>query len=54
VLDLLRAAAGEGRAVLLVTHEAAATAIADRVLRVEDGRLGDVSLGDAPVERLQA
>ena len=54
VLGLLRAAADEGRAVLLVTHEAAATAIADRVLRVEDGRLGEVSLGTAPVERLQA
>jgi len=54
VLDLLRAAAGEGRAVLLVTHEAAATAIADRVLRVEDGRLGEVSLGAAPAERLRA
>ncbi len=54
VLGLLRAAADEGRAVLLVTHEAAATAIADRVLRVEDGRLAEVSLGTAPVERLQA
>ena len=54
VLGLLRAAADEGRAVLLVTHEAAATAIADRVLRVEDGRLAEVSLGTAPVERLRA
>ena len=54
VLDLLRAAAGEDRAVLLVTHEAAATAIADRVLRVEDGRLAEVSLGAAPAERLRA
>ena len=39
VLDLLRAAADEGRAVLLVTHETAATAIADRVMRLEDGVL---------------
>ena len=40
--EVLRAAArvaDEGRAVVLVTHEAAATAIADRVLRLEDGRL---------------
>jgi ABC-type lipoprotein export system ATPase subunit len=39
VLDLLRAIADEGRAVLLVTHEAEATRRADRVLRLEDGRL---------------
>jgi ABC-type lipoprotein export system ATPase subunit len=39
VLSLLRAIADEGRAVLLVTHEAAATRRADRVLRLEGGRL---------------
>jgi len=39
VLSLLRAIADEGRAVLLVTHEQAATRRADRVLRLEDGRL---------------
>jgi ABC-type lipoprotein export system ATPase subunit len=39
VLRLLRAGAGEGRAVVLVTHEPAATAIADRVLTLRDGRL---------------
>jgi ABC-type lipoprotein export system ATPase subunit len=39
VLDLLRAAAGEGRAVVMVTHQAEATARADRVLRLEDGAL---------------
>ncbi|MBA3327541.1 MAG: ABC transporter ATP-binding protein [Solirubrobacterales bacterium] len=39
VLGLLRAAAGDGRAVVLVTHERSATDIADRVLRLEDGRL---------------
>jgi len=54
VLGLLRAAAGEGRAVLLVTHEAAATAIADRVLRMEDGHLAEISLDTAPAERLRA
>jgi ABC-type lipoprotein export system ATPase subunit len=39
VLALLRAIADEGRAVLLVTHEREATRAADRVLRLEDGRL---------------
>jgi putative ABC transport system ATP-binding protein len=39
VLELLRAIADEGRAVLLVTHERAATSRADRVLRLEGGRL---------------
>jgi ABC-type lipoprotein export system ATPase subunit len=40
VLALLRGLADEGRAVVLVTHEATAAAIADRVLRLEGGRLG--------------
>ena len=39
VLDLLRAMADEGRAVAMVTHQPEASAIADRVVRVEDGRL---------------
>jgi ABC-type lipoprotein export system ATPase subunit len=39
VLRLLRAGADEGRAVVLVTHEAAAAASADRVLTLRDGRL---------------
>jgi ABC-type lipoprotein export system ATPase subunit len=39
VLDLLRRAADTGRAVVLVTHDRAATALADRVLRLRDGRL---------------
>jgi ABC-type lipoprotein export system ATPase subunit len=39
VLELLRAIADEGRAVLLVTHEQKATRRADRVLRLEGGRL---------------
>ena len=39
VLSLLRGIADEGRAVLLVTHEQAATRRADRVLQLEDGRL---------------
>jgi ABC-type lipoprotein export system ATPase subunit len=39
VLRLLRAGADDGRAVILVTHERAAAEIADRVLRLEGGRL---------------
>jgi ABC-type lipoprotein export system ATPase subunit len=39
VLGLLRADASGGRAIVLVTHEAAAAAIADRVLELRDGRL---------------
>ena len=39
VLRLLRAGAEDGRAVVMVTHEAGATAMADRVLRLADGRL---------------
>ena len=39
VLDLLRAMADEGRAVAMVTHQPEASAIADRVLRLEDGRI---------------
>jgi ABC-type lipoprotein export system ATPase subunit len=40
VLRLLRAGAADGRAVVIVTHEAAAAAIADRVLTLRDGKLG--------------
>ncbi len=39
VLRLLRHGADEGRAVVMVTHEAGATAMADRVLRLADGKL---------------
>ena len=39
VLRLLRELADEGRGVVVVTHEAAAAAGADRVLRLQDGRL---------------
>ena len=39
VLGLLRRIADGGRAVVVVTHEEAATAVADRVLVLRDGRL---------------
>lgn len=39
VLELLRGIADEGRAVAMVTHQPEAAAIADRVLRLEEGRL---------------
>jgi ABC-type lipoprotein export system ATPase subunit len=39
VLRLLRQGASEGRAVVMVTHEENAAAIADRVLRLERGQL---------------
>jgi ABC-type lipoprotein export system ATPase subunit len=39
VLGLLRQAAGDGRAVVIVTHEPAVTAAADRVLHLRDGCL---------------
>jgi len=39
VLALLRELAAEGRAIVIVTHEASAAGIADRVLRLEAGRL---------------
>ena len=41
VLELLRHTADGGRAVVLVTHDRAATALADRVLRLQDGRLAE-------------
>ncbi len=39
VLEMLREVASGGRAVLLVTHDLEAARLADRVLRLEAGRL---------------
>jgi ABC-type lipoprotein export system ATPase subunit len=39
VLRLLRTGADEGRAVIMVTHEASAAGIADRVLTLREGKL---------------
>ena len=41
VLQLLRSVADEGQSVLLVTHDAEASALADRVLTLRDGRLAE-------------
>ncbi|QEC47455.1 ABC transporter ATP-binding protein [Baekduia soli] len=49
VLDLLRGAADHRRAVVMVTHQAEATARADRVLRLEEGRLVPVTSSDGDV-----
>jgi ABC-type lipoprotein export system ATPase subunit len=45
VLALLRSAATDGRAVVLVTHERQATAEADRVVHLVEGRLEEAGLG---------
>jgi ABC-type lipoprotein export system ATPase subunit len=49
VLDLLRAIADDGRGVLMVTHQAEATARADRILRLEDGVLSDARSSGPPL-----
>ena len=41
VLQLLRSVADDGQSVLLVTHDAEASALADRVLTLRDGRLAE-------------
>ena len=46
VLDLLRGVADQGRAVVMVTHQAEATARADRVLRLQDGVLTETGVAD--------
>ncbi len=51
VLDLLRSLGGEGRAVVIVTHEHDAAAAADRVLHMADGRLGTSELSERAAER---
>ena len=47
VLELLRAHPGPGRAVLLVTHDPRLLRWADRVIEIEDGRIGRVAPGGA-------
>jgi putative ABC transport system ATP-binding protein len=55
VLETLRALAhGEGRAVVIVTHDARAVEFADRIVRIQDGRIaladgdGDAAPSTAP------
>ncbi len=43
ILDLLRARAEDGTAVVIVTHSDRVASAADRVLRLVDGRVGDVA-----------
>jgi putative ABC transport system ATP-binding protein len=47
VLRLLRARADDGAAVVMVTHDAASAAWADRVVRLRDGRLEMVVAAEA-------
>jgi putative ABC transport system ATP-binding protein len=49
VLELLRAVASDGRTVLMVTHNAAIAAIADRVVRMGSGRVVADDHVDAPI-----
>ena len=51
VLRLLRAAADDGHAVLLITHHAPAAAYADRVVRLRDGALVPSADGVASAAR---
>jgi putative ABC transport system ATP-binding protein len=47
VLDMLRGLAhGKGRAVVIVTHDNRTLEFADRIVRIEDGRVGDVLTRD--------
>jgi putative ABC transport system ATP-binding protein len=46
ILRLLQAQAGDGRAVLVVTHNREISRIADRVVRLSSGRIA----GDGPPE----
>jgi putative ABC transport system ATP-binding protein len=48
ILGLLRAAADSGRTVLVVTHNSAIAEIADRVIRLRDGRVAEDCAIDAP------
>jgi putative ABC transport system ATP-binding protein len=51
VLRLLRAAADDGQAVLLITHDAPAAAYADRVVRLRDGAVVPSADGMASAAR---
>jgi len=48
VLGLLREVCNQGRTVLTVTHNSTIADMADRVMRLRDGRLADVRVQDDP------
>jgi putative ABC transport system ATP-binding protein len=37
----------EGRAVVIVTHDTRAMEFADRIIKIQDGRVADADAGDA-------
>jgi len=50
VLDLLRQLADAGHAVVMVTHNPESESIADRVIRIRDGRCGAIEQRDVAVD----
>ncbi|MGO1852323.1 MAG: ABC transporter ATP-binding protein [Microbacteriaceae bacterium] len=54
VLRLLRASAGDGRSVIVVTHDLEAAALADRVLVLRDGLIHSELRHPAPEQVLEA
>jgi putative ABC transport system ATP-binding protein len=49
ILGLLRRSSDEGRTVLLVTHNSAIAAIADRVVTLHDGEIADDRRSNDPL-----
>ncbi|PRB13417.1 ABC transporter ATP-binding protein [Microbacterium sp. MYb62] len=54
ILRLLRASTGEGRSVVMVTHDLEAAALADRVLVLRDGAIHDELRRATPEQVLEA
>jgi len=54
ILDIFEKLHAAGRTIVLVTHDSAVAARADRIVRLEDGRIGPAhtsNRGEAPIER---
>ncbi|MDR2047434.1 MAG: ABC transporter ATP-binding protein [Clostridiales bacterium] len=49
ILSLLQNMSGEGRTVIVVTHNSALADAADKVIRVKDGRIESVSANEKPL-----